>query len=135
MARMAQSTIEERLNEQSRRIKMLEEVFVPMAKNAMEIIAGKPGEPGMAENLRNVGTDLKALVEAHAREAEETERLRADGFKRIETLERFRKTQEEQKQEDKDIKLMGIKVSADTKTAFISGLFMLLGILITGLLK
>lgn len=110
---------------------MLEDVFVPMAKTAMEIIAGKPGEPGIAEDLRNVRKDLKELVDAHAREAEETERIRSDGFKRLDTLERWRKSADEGRQADKDVRLMGMKVSADTRLALINGAFILAGIFAT----
>jgi hypothetical protein len=124
MPRTAQSTIEERLSEQSRRIKMLEEVFVPMAKTAMEIIAGKPGEPGMAEDLRNVRSQLEELIKRQKNDAQETMKIRTDGFTRIEKLEA-----------DKEHRLLGIKVSSETRVSIISGLFMLLSIVIAGLLK
>jgi hypothetical protein len=127
--------IEETLSEHSRRLTMLEDVFAPMAKLAMELIVGKPGEPGMAENLRNVNTNLQELVDAHAKDAADTQRIRADGFKRLDTLDRWRKQVEEKKQTDKEITLMGMKMGADTRLALINGAFILLGIFVTWFLS
>lgn len=109
---------------------MLEDVFAPMAKLAMELIVGKPGEPGMAEDMRNVRADLKGLVDAHASERQETVRIRADGFKRLDTLDRWRKQVEDNKQAEKEIRLMGIKVNAETRIAVINGAFILAGTLL-----
>lgn len=114
---------------------MLEDVFAPMAKLAMELIVGKPGEPGMAEDMRNIRTDLKELVDAHASEAAETQRIRSDGFKRLDTLDRWRKQLDERKQADKEITLMGMKMGADTRLALINGSFILLGIFVTWFLS
>jgi hypothetical protein len=102
---------------------MLEEVFVPMAKAAMEILTGKHGQPGMAEDLRNVRTDVEELIKAYAADKAETMTIRKDGFARIEVLEN-------RQQVEKEIKLLGMKVSSETKIAIINGLFILMSSLI-----
>lgn len=75
-------TTEERFSDQSRRIRMLEEVFVPMAKTAMEMLTGRNGQPGMAEDMRNIraagGVDLRRQFDVvQARRAQQ--RRRGDG--------------------------------------------------------
>jgi len=120
------SRTEERVEEHSRRIKMLEEVFVPMAKAAMEILSGKPGEPGMAENVRNMSAQLTNLTNAYQRDASDTKNIRKDAFERIGKLEGWREKTEGNHQNEKEIKLMGIKTTAETKIAIINGLFVLI---------
>lgn len=111
--------IEERFSDQSRRIRMLEEVFMPMAKAAMNIISGEHGKPGMAEDLRNVRADLEELIKAYAEDKAETMTIRKNGFARLDALENNR-----------EIKLMGLKMSAETKIAILNGFFILLSGLI-----
>ena len=116
-------TVDERLNDQSRRIRMLEEVFVPMAKAAMEILTGKQGQPGMAEDMRNVRADVEELIRGQREEKIDTLKIRKNGFERIERLENNQQT-------DKEIKLLGMKVTAETKIAIINGIFILISSLI-----
>lgn len=116
-------TIEERFSDQSRRIRMLEEVFVPMAKAAMEILTGRNGSPGMAEDLRNVRSDLEELIKAYANDKAETITIRKNGFARMELLEN-------RQQVEKEIKLLGMRVSSEAKIAIINGVFVLVGSLI-----
>mgnify|MGYP003440298558 CR=1 FL=1 len=116
-------TVDERLNDQSRRIRMLEDVFVPMAKAAMEILTGKQGQPGMAEDMRNVRADVEELIRGQREEKIDTLKIRKNGFERIERLENNQQT-------DKEIKLLGMKVTAETKIAIINGIFILISSLI-----
>lgn len=115
--------IEERFADQSRRIRMLEEVFMPMAKTAMNIISGENGKPGMAEDLRNVRSEMEKLIQAYAEDKSETMTIRKNGFDRLEVLEN-------RQQIEKEVKLLGMKVSAEAKIAFINGMFILLSSLI-----
>ena len=102
---------------------MLEEVFVPMAKAAMEILTGKQGQPGMAEDMRNVRADVEELIRGQREEKIDTLKIRKNGFERIERLENNQQT-------DKEIKLLGMKVTAETKIAIINGIFILISSLI-----
>jgi len=125
------SPMDTTLAEHSRRIRMLEEVFMPMAKAAMEILMGKPGEPGMAEDLRNVRSQLKSLLDAHAEDVKETLKVRKEGFERIEKLEGWKEKIETNKQADKEVKLLGIKTTSEMKISIIGGLFLIVNTVVT----
>ena len=81
----------DRLADHSRRIRMMEEVFVPMAKQAMEMLVGTPGQPGMAENFRQLAKKMDEVLDAQKAEIEQTAKIRTDGFNRIESLEEWQK--------------------------------------------
>ena len=117
---MARVTNDERLSEHSRRLKMLEDVFVPMAKAAMEILMGKPGEPGMGENMRMLSSKVDEVLEAQ-QEAKISRRHIDQDLAQL-------KIQAVQKQETK---LLGMKIGADTRRSIIAGLFMIAGIVIS----
>ena len=80
-------TTEERLDEHSRKIRMMEDVFIPMAKNINDLVMGTGGKAGFAEDLRNIRSDLDKLLKAYERAEETTQTMRVDGFRRLETLE------------------------------------------------
>ncbi len=122
-----QKTIDERLAEHSRRIRLMEEVFMPMARASMEILNGKDGQPGMAENVRNIRADLEELIQSQKAEQSESRAIRKDGFDRIGSLEDWRRELDMAT----DIKMAGVKMSANTKIALINGLFVLLTGLVT----
>jgi hypothetical protein len=119
----------------TRRVQMLEEVFLPMAKTAMEIIAGKDGKPGMAEDMRNVSKTVGELLRSHQEELANTKNVRKEGFARIEQLEAWQKEVKEDKETEKEKTLLGMKVSAETRIAIINGIFILLGGVVGWLLK
>lgn len=97
-----------------------------MAKAAMEILTGRNGSPGMAEDLRNVRADLEELIKSQAEESNQSKLIRRDGFQRIESLESWRTYLESNQQAQKEIKLMGMKISSETKIAIINGIFIVL---------
>lgn len=119
-------TVQDQINDHLTRIRLLEEIYVPMAKTAMEIIAGKEGEPGIAEHLRNLTKQLTTFIEKQELEMEETRKIRFNGFERIERLEAWRSENEKEKKEKHEIKLMGMKMSSETKIALVNGMFILL---------
>ena len=96
---MPKTPAPERLADHSRRIRMMEEIFVPMAKQAMEMLVGTPGQPGMAENFRRLADKLDEVLTAQKAEIEQTSKIRENGFKRIETLEDWKKNTEENKKD------------------------------------
>ena len=100
LKRMAKRTVEERLDEHSRKIKLFEDVFVPMAKNANDMLVGKNGQPGWGEEMRLIRVKLEKLLKAYEDSVQETAKIRIDGFDRIKTLENW-KMQLETEQADK----------------------------------
>ena len=130
-AKNASGAIEDRLKEHSQRIKLLEEIFKPMAITAMEIISGKPGEAGMAENLRGLREDFQQLIEAQRQERVETQKIRENGFKRIGDLETWRVSVDSAR----EIKVAGTRMTADTRMALINGVFLLAVTVVTYVLN
>ena len=130
-AKNVSAAIEDRLKEHSQRIKLLEEIFKPMAITAMEIISGKPGEAGMAENLRGLREDFQQLIEAQRQERLETQKIRENGFKRIGDLETWRVSVDSAR----EIKIAGIRMTADTRMALINGSFLLAVAIVTYILN
>lgn len=119
-------TTEERFSDQSRRIRMLEEVFVPMAKTAMEMLTGRNGQPGMAEDMRNIRADVEQLIAAYEKDQEEALRIRKSAFERIEVLEDGQKSAQISQSSEKEIRLLGIKTTSEMKIAIINGVFVFL---------
>ncbi len=107
---------EEQLAEHSRRIKLLEEIFVPMAKTAMEIIMGVNGQPGMAENVRNIQTSVNRAI----RKLDQLDELQ----EQVEVLKA-----------DRQSKILGMQISSSTKIAIINGIFLIMAGVIGYFLK
>lgn len=98
-----------------------------MARTAMEIVAGKNGEPGMAENLRILLGKVETLITDKEQNQTRLQVVEGKVIQAINDVESLRKSQDVRK----DIYLMGMRVSSDTRTAIIGGLFVLLNGVVT----
>ena len=107
---MAKANIEEKLSEHSRRLTMIEDIFIPMARSALEILVGKDGKPGMAEEMRQVMGEIQRM-----------------------RLEIQRMTDSQNK--NHDVTIAGIKTTAETKIAIINSATVILTAVTTWLLS
>jgi hypothetical protein len=121
----------DQLADHSRRIKMLEDIFMPMAKAAMEILMGKPGEPGMGENVRRLTGKVDNILQAQTEEREEARVARGKIDGRLKHLEDRQDEYDKQAQQKHETRLLGMKVGSDARIAIVTGVFTIIGIVIS----
>ena len=131
---MPRTSPDKRLDDHSKRLAALEQAQVYFSneqrhiKETLDRIrdylfgSTNPNEESAKEQLRVIQKTLKAILERQEKEELETHTIRKDGFTRLEILERQVGEQSENKQQAHEVKLVGIKMSAELRGSIISGL-------------
>jgi len=93
-----------------------------------------PNEESAKEQLRWIRSTLEDMKRQRAADMADTLKIRKDGFDRISVLEEWREDVQENRQQTHEVKLAGIKMSAEFRQVIIQGLItgglVLLGVLV-----
>ena len=141
------TTEKSRLDDHSKRLQALEAAQIHFANQQADIIrklsrvsevlfgSDNPNEVSMKHQVKETNDMVREIKEQFEEAQKETATIRTIGFDRLSELERWRKKIEEGKEVEKEIKLMGIKTTAETKIAVINGAFVLLAAIAAWMLK
>jgi len=143
---MVKTAQERTLDDHSKRIAALEQSQIYFGneqretKTTVEEIrdylfgSSNPNEESAKEQLRWIRKALEKMKEQHAADSADTLVIRKDGFKRLAELETWRDKVEINSQQKHEVKLAGIKMSAEFRQVLIQGLItgglVLLGVLV-----
>lgn len=144
---MPRTSPDKRLDDHSKRIAAIEQAQVYFAneqrhiKETLDRIrdylfgSTNPNEESAKEQLRGIRNAVNSILERIEKEGEETKAIRDDGFSRLEEVERRVEVVAQFKQQAHEVKLVGIKMSAELRgsiiSGFISGIFMVAVVLLS----